>query len=202
MDADVEAPHRHHHTGNRWFDITLAGSAIFISLISLFVAIRHGTTMERLVEANTWPNITYGTGNEDDAGNPVISLTIKNTGVGPARIDSFELFYDGKAMATMKDVYAACCAAKAPNAKMSYAYSVVADQVLPAREKIEFFTFPAKGNSVDLFNLFNIERFKIAVRACYCSVFEECWIRDTRVRKPERVKSCPAPKVPFESSTG
>jgi hypothetical protein len=46
--------HQHHRTGHRWLDITLAVSAVFISLMSLFLAIQHGRVMERMVEASTW----------------------------------------------------------------------------------------------------------------------------------------------------
>jgi hypothetical protein len=36
--TDVEH-HHHHHTGQRWLDITLGVSAVFISLMSLLLAI-------------------------------------------------------------------------------------------------------------------------------------------------------------------
>src|SRR4051812_27806085 len=41
--------HSHgHHTGVRWLDLILAGSAIFISVVSLVISIHHGRTMEQL----------------------------------------------------------------------------------------------------------------------------------------------------------
>jgi len=49
-------------TGHRWIDISAAGCALVVSITSLFVAIHHGQSMERmaeanarLVEANSWP---------------------------------------------------------------------------------------------------------------------------------------------------
>jgi hypothetical protein len=44
MSAEMGPPpetehHHHHHTGHRWLDATLAVSAVFISLMSLFLAI-------------------------------------------------------------------------------------------------------------------------------------------------------------------
>jgi hypothetical protein len=49
-----EPPHQHHpaHSGHRWLDISLGLSAMFVSVISLVVAVEHGRTMERMVEAN------------------------------------------------------------------------------------------------------------------------------------------------------
>ena len=37
------------------------------------------------------------------------------------------------------------------------------------------------------------------MRVCYCSVFDECWLSDLKTMNPPQVKSCPAPKVPFEN---
>ena len=66
--------HSHgHHTGIKWLDLILAGSAIFISVVSLVVSIHHGRTMEQLVAANekqvkasTLPILRYGTGNMNE----------------------------------------------------------------------------------------------------------------------------------------
>ncbi|MCU1334350.1 MAG: hypothetical protein JWM08_3342 [Candidatus Angelobacter sp.] len=42
--------HSHgHRTGIPWLDLILAGSAIFISVVSPIVSIHHGRTMEQLV---------------------------------------------------------------------------------------------------------------------------------------------------------
>ncbi|HUJ52846.1 MAG TPA: hypothetical protein VLX08_04785 [Steroidobacteraceae bacterium] len=37
----------------------------------------------------------------------------------------------------------------------------------------------------------------IVMRACYCSVFDECWLSDLRTLHPPRLKECPVPGVPF-----
>jgi hypothetical protein len=53
----MEAPEAHHahpgHSGHRWLDIVLAVSAMFVSVVSLFGAVEHGRTMERMAEGNT-----------------------------------------------------------------------------------------------------------------------------------------------------
>jgi hypothetical protein len=40
--------------------MTLGVSAVFISLMSLFLGIQHGRVMEKMVEANTWAFVTVG----------------------------------------------------------------------------------------------------------------------------------------------
>ncbi len=44
-----------HKTGHGLFDIAITLAAIFISGLSLFVAIEHGKTERDLVAANSWP---------------------------------------------------------------------------------------------------------------------------------------------------
>ena len=92
-------------------DKILAVTAIFLSGVSVFIAVHHGQTVERLVEVNSWPNISYDISNTNVAHTrDDITLTLKNSGVGPARIDSFELFYKGKPMSGPVALLQACCA--------------------------------------------------------------------------------------------
>jgi hypothetical protein len=41
---------------------------------------------------------------------------------------------------------------------------------------------------------------RVKMRACYCSVFDECWISDLETLHPQAVKQCVKPDVPFASS--
>ena len=38
---------------------------------------------------------------------------------------------------------------------------------------------------------------RITTRLCYCSVFEDCWIADSRDPTPDRVSQCTAPKIAY-----
>ena len=68
-------------------DLTIALSAIAISVISLFVAIGHGRTEEKLVAASLWSFLTFQTTkNGLQAGSRVIDFRVQNSGVGPARV--------------------------------------------------------------------------------------------------------------------
>jgi len=183
---EVEA-HLHHKTGHSLADKILAVLAIFLSCVSVFIAVSHGRTMERLVAANSWPNLGYSTGNtSDDGAGDEISLKIKNSGVGPARIDSFELFYKGAPEASAKDLVKACC-------QVAHGYlnvSTVIDEVLPARDTLPFLIVDKAKNDAAFWDKLNSERLQIRTRVCYCSVFEECWVRDSEQRRPERVNEC------------
>ena len=79
VQTSVDDVHAHaHKTGHSWVDLAIALSAIAISVISLFVAIGHGRTEEKLVVASSWPFLTFDTTkNGLQAGNRVIDLHLK-----------------------------------------------------------------------------------------------------------------------------
>jgi len=195
---EVEA-HRHHKTGHSLFDFILVGTAVFLSMVSVFIAVHHGQTMEKLVAANSWPNLSYGTGNVNDKGEDEINLTIRNTGVGPARIDTFELFYKGKPMAHFHDLASACCEQLVGKHLFTGTSSVV-DEVLPARESINFWSMRRDKNTPEAWDVLNKERFNVNVRVCYCSVFDECWMMDSEKRRPERHAGQCTPTQPVQFS--
>ena len=78
-----------------WVEISAAVSAIVISAASLFIAVRQNALMEKQLSASIWPVLEFGTSNIDAE----ISLEVRNAGLGPARVRSFVVRYDGKVIA-------------------------------------------------------------------------------------------------------
>jgi hypothetical protein len=198
--------HEHHGTGVRWLDIIAAVSVIFISVLSLVVSIEHGRTMEKMVQqnekmvaANTMPFLSFGGSMIDPVNNtPKLRLILKNGGVGPAVIDSFELRYKGVAYApnTMNDLMHACCAAALSQRKVpqdsGITYSNASQTILPARESLEILVVPSQAGQ-ELYTALNQAREDMSVRACYCSVLDECWQTDFGSSRPTPVKECHTP---------
>jgi hypothetical protein len=204
MTPEHDSAHFPHHTGHRWLDLTLALSAMFVSVVSLFVAVHHGTVMNRLVAANSWPFLTYGTTNQDPQGNPRITLKVENAGVGPARIETFEVWWQDQPVASPGDLLARCCmpdpkAQLDPSAARALHLSVglVAPSVLRAGDAQPFMSLEQTQTNADIWQRLDAARMQIRMRACYCSVFDECWEADLRQTNAEDVGSCPAAKVPF-----
>jgi hypothetical protein len=212
-----------HKTGHKWIDIMVALCALVVSGVSLFVAVMHGRTMERmaeanaaLVKANSWPLIESTTGNHTDADEPVITLGLVNGGVGPAKVETFEVFWNGQPVRNNRELLAACCGlepgmlpsiadahgsqAEARRiTKISLSSSKVSGRVIMARDGDSFLTLPLSDPSAPVFDKLNTARLKVEMRVCYCSVFDECWLSDLKTMNPPQVKACPAPKVPFEN---
>jgi hypothetical protein len=202
--AESEHGHSHHHgTGIRWLDMIVAVSVIFISVVSLVVSIEHGRTMGELVRENqkmvagsTMPFLTYGGSHFDPVTNQRgLKLILKNGGVGPARIDWFELRYKGVPYSSEKALLHACCSAALPKDDKGIFYANVSGMMLPQRESIDFIDLNSDAG-LDLLNALDHARQDIRVQACYCSVLEECWQTDfTRGSRPVRVTECHPPSA-------
>jgi hypothetical protein len=205
-----EPPEQHHHavTGHRWLDLVLALSAMFVSVISLIVAIEHGKTMERMadantrmVEANSWPFVAFDTHNLDEHGNAHVRLVVTNEGIGPARIETFELWWKGRPMSSPGALLGACCATTPAESEQlkttAVSVGLAAPRILRAGDHVDVLDLPATPQDNDLWSRFNTERDDITVRICYCSVFNECWRSSGITTHVDPIASCPKPEVQY-----
>lgn len=190
--------HHHHHTGHRWLDVTLGVSAVFISLMSLFLAIQHGRVMEKMVEASTWPYVmtTVSTSNRD--GTRHNTIHVENKGVGPAKIETLEVFYHGVAQADGQVLLRSIVNPIDPARHMLYLKSDVVDSVMAANEDIAIVDLNPENYTPEETAAIGTALPEMSFRTCYCSVFDECWVLDTRkANRPFAVKACSAPEIPF-----
>jgi hypothetical protein len=191
-----EAHSHGHHTGRPWLDLILAGSAIFISLISLIISIHHGRTMEELVAANekqvkasTLPILRFSTGNMSE-NKSVVHFDLNNGGTGPAIVEWLRIRWNEQPTSGPNDLFERCCGTK-PQAAITIWQSTASGMTLPASQSQTVFALRPEADH-DLYQRLDKEaRFKIEAESCYCSVLEECWITDFKAR-PQNVKSCEA----------
>jgi len=188
--------HSHaHHTGLPWLDFVIAGSAIFISIVSLIVSIRHGRTMEKLVaanekqvEASTLPIIRFTTGNVSENVN-AIHFDLRNGGTGPAIIEWFRVKWNGQPTNGPGDLLARCCRRQTQRTGSVW-QNVASGTTLPAGQSESIFQIRAADADPDLYRLLDTDaRFRVETESCYCSVLDQCWITDFKV-KPQKVKTC------------
>jgi hypothetical protein len=185
------------HTGLPWVDLVLAGSAIFISVVSLIVSIHHGRTMEKLVaanekqvEASTLPILRFTTGNMIENAQ-MVHFDLHNGGTGPAMIEWFRIKWNGQPITGPNDLLDHCCRTKS-QPDTSFMRNTASGMTLPAGQSETIFYIRAAGADPDMYQQLDREgRFKIEAEGCYCSVLDECWITDFKVQ-PRNVKSCEA----------
>jgi hypothetical protein len=194
MTPEPEVHHHPHKTGHRWVDFAVPLSAVVVSVISLAVAVHHGNTMKemaqanaRLVQANSWPLLQFATGNASDAGQPEITLNIENAGVGPAKLISLEIFHDGQRIRTPHDVMKLMDPSGAT--RPQFHLSVNPPMVLRAGETTLILGMNREGQEA-VWDKLNTLRFELSFRACYCSVFDECWVSDLTTVSPKPVGHC------------
>jgi hypothetical protein len=181
-------------------DIMLGVAAVFISAVSVGVAISANRTQERLLAASTWPNLDFGSSNLNDALEPEISFEVSNSGVGPARIRWSQLFYKGREVKALTELFDACCKrpenlpADSPLRRVSSITSTLGP-VLKAGETLKLVRLRKKDNPEWLWPKANEERANVSIKICYCSVLDTCWMFDSIGTQldPPVVKQCPAP---------
>lgn len=192
-------------TGRPHFDVIVSLTAIFISAVSLFVAIEHGKTERQLVAANVWPFpsaiLSNGYG-----GKASTAIGISNSGVGPAKIESFELFYRGQPLSSGFDLLRKCCGLAQGDKAVKAAFpnhivtSIVDQTVLrPGEENAVLRVPPSETIPMITDRLRQVDvLINVTFRVCYCSVLDQCWISDLRSTRVQPVNECRSPEHPFD----
>ena len=204
MDVEIEkphVPHRRRRPGQapHWMEFALPVAALFVSFVSIYIAWHHGQVMkelvhqnEKLVEANSLPYLQIDGSN---AGGRVMLYTT-NEGVGPAKIVTAEMSVDGHPVQSLHELIDACC--------IRGDYSAISTSTLQGRmvrpgDTVPFVDFSIRAGDRDQALALDRGRQsnRIVTRLCYCSVFNDCWIADSRDPTPDPVNQCAAPAKPY-----
>jgi hypothetical protein len=186
----------------RWFHIAVAASMVISALAALIGTLHTGRTMRALVEQNaklvragSTPVLEFGHGNALDDGTSALEFTVRNVGTGLARVVWFELSVDGKPMANMRAAIDAIATAPAEN--ITFRSSPISRRTLAAGADVRLFGWPkppaADAAQTRTWSELDRARFsRVTVQACYCSVFEECWMSALDGAVPSPVAACTA----------
>ena len=188
---EIHPVHAGHGGGARWLEITASVAALVVSFASIFIAVQHGKTMEKLVTANSVPYIEAGYSNATEDGKARLMINMFNMGVGPAHEKSFRMKLRGRYVRSVKDMIAVVCADKAGDAgKVLKPYANTQHtRFIPARDKqIVFFIDKTPANA-SYWDALDKASSSLSVEICYCSVFDECW-RRVDDDEPKAVKRC------------
>jgi hypothetical protein len=197
---ETESAPEIHKTGSRLADKAVAFSALFVSLCSLGIALLHGRTMQRLVEANSRPfiQITSKSGEQNAESQPALVVTVSNPGAGAARIERFTMLVDDKSVDTFPHALqqlAGVAAAPGTAAEASVLGAMTYDDIAPSYLKSGsdevVLRWPRTDSNAALWDrVAAAASSRVQYETCYCSIFEECWIENSRTFRPKRAKSC------------
>lgn len=186
MELDAETHAHPHSTGHRRLDLLLAFGAFAVSIASIAIALQNESAMKRLVLANSWPYVEASHGNVLD-GEQVIHFDLRNSGIGPARLEKLVVSYDRQPVKGAHDLLWRCCG-DAGSVPMEV--NAVAGRVFAARDGEHFLLVPRTAEDSAVWDRLNVERLKVDIGACYSSVFDEHWVTHLRNPTPVPVKDC------------
>lgn len=180
----------------RFYEVLIGGCVVLISVVSLFVAISANRTQERMLAASVWPSLIFSTSNVSlEDGMPQIALDLVNRGTGPARVRWAELLFQDQPVAGPEELMRRCCGG-VPDGHDAESWPIVTSglqrRVLGAEEWVPFFRMPLSRVDQATFDALEDTRHDIRLRACYCSVLDDCWLLDSDREDPEPVRQCPA----------
>lgn len=191
-----------------WAESALAIGAIIIAAVSLWVAFdtertnRELVASEReLVAANSWPFVQISENDHAPDNSPGITLMLMNQGIGPAKLETFELFWKGTPQRGPEELIDTCC--KLPGSKdISIIISSTHGTVIRAGGILNFIGLTATPDAAESVSTLRSGLRNLSFRYCYCSVFDECWLVDRSFSKPANlrpspVKECPLPPVSY-----
>jgi hypothetical protein len=199
MDVEIEKPHAHHRKiGIPWYDLALPVAALFVSFVSIFIAWHHGRVMqelvhqnEKLVEANSLPYVQISGGNVRGH----VTFDAMNEGVGPAKIMTAEVLVDGRPVETLHQLIDACCTKGAYKGLIG---STLEGRMVRAGDKVTYVDLPVSAATFQqAVALDKARQTRIATRLCYCSVFDDCWVANSRDPTPDAVHQCAPPAHPY-----
>jgi hypothetical protein len=183
--------------GHRLADLSIALSAIVISLISLSVAIHHGRVQQKLVAANSWPFLRFDTSNDFGEGKQTFSLSIINSGVGPALLKSLVVRYQGKPVRGWLELLQKCCGVSQDIdlndlRSIGFESGMGPKGVIRADARALLLRLRRLPEKSWIWERLGAARLQLEFDACYCSIIGECWRSDLRALDPEPTEQCEA----------
>lgn len=199
---EVHSPHLPERKRSRrreglphWLELTIAVTALVTSVSSIVIAIQHGHTMEKLVQANSVPYLEGGFSDTATDGSKVLSLDLLNRGVGPAHEESMRVRVDGHVVRNLKEFMAATLGPE--NGAKAYTALdpvLVANHVpkrfVPAGAEQMVFKYPRSPENAQWWEMLKAQESRWNVEFCYCSVFDECWFVHGKWADDKSVKQC------------
>lgn len=168
-----------------------------ISIALAYATFVQADATRKIQVSETYPFVSYGTSNTNDGKDQVITFNLANDGVGPARLKGLEFVYRGQKLNSPRQFLQLCCGDD-PNNRVRFISGSVNGMLRPG-ERHDFIRLEKKPENEVLWEKLNVERWKVDVKACYCSIFDDCWVMESANKKdPTPVDECPADWTLFE----
>jgi hypothetical protein len=167
--------------------MVVAVSALVVSVCAVVLSFNEVRLVRSQTEASVWPHVQWGVNVNFTSDGDSFVFRFVNSGVGPARIRSLQVFLDDEPVQTWTEVVEIFTGS--PDVAVR---NTVNGNVLPAGEEIRAF-----GDfDRERIDVIAQEWGRLDVALCYCSVLDDCWRVDGREAgqdgrpEPVRVDEC------------
>lgn len=165
-DADRKKPGIH-------AEMLVGASAVVIGVCALAVSLYETSLMREEQRAAVMPILelsrSYNLQTSEESGPTRLWLQAQNVGIGPARVEEFRVTVDGAPQLTWDAAFRELIGHDAP---ISYGQSTINGRTIPADRLVTMM----KLNDGELAARLLSEFDRLDFEACFCSIFEECWV--------------------------
>jgi hypothetical protein len=135
-----------------------------------------------------WPRLQLSRANDRH-------LVVANRGTGPARVRAVRVEVDGRAVKAWADLMRAFGHQWEPGSKPYGVSTIGQGVVIPAGQEVEAFSAHDDDAGRALFKDVmrdKIDKKRIGILICYCSVLDQCWLAGTGDADPDQeIDECP-----------
>lgn len=182
-------------------DRALSASAGVVALSALAVSMYQAYISRQQLRMSAWPYVV-----QSNTGADGYTRIVQNVGLGPALVRSMRVEVDGRPVHEWGEFLIAGMridsATLVSRLKTSgfWTSSVRPGMVLLPGTDTKLAHSSDTTFAESLRRVFTDER-RVRVRICYCSLYDDCWISDSRALEPQKVRECPTadPALEFRS---
>ncbi len=160
---------------------------VFIAVLALYAALTESEAIRRQTAAAVWPFVQVSVTDFDSGRDAGFTLSFTNVGVGPALIRAVRVVVDGQPMRDWPQVVTHLDG----TVDSHVGRSSIGNRVLSPGQGVDLVsvTEPALARKFQAL----VRNPASAITYCYCSIFDDCWLADSRRQAldPEPVDACP-----------
>jgi hypothetical protein len=160
---------------------------VFIGVVALYAALSESEAVRRQTSAAVWPYVQLSMSDFADEETGLFELSLSNAGVGPADIRAMRVTFNGEPQTSWRDIVRAV----GGDELAEFAQNAANNRVLRPGDALTIFRTTDLRLVAPLRSA--VAAPSNAIEYCYCSIFEECWVADSRDlnARPETVVQCP-----------
>jgi hypothetical protein len=159
---------------------------VFVAVVALYAALNESEAVRRQTAAAVWPYVQLTVHDHVSEEDALFELSLTNAGVGPTHIRDMRITLAGRHVATWEEMLDSIDVR--PD---SFSRNAANKRVIRPGESVVVFGTSDRRTVQALRAV--VADPENAIEFCYCSIFDECWLADSREpdAMPGPIASCP-----------